>query len=66
MVGAGVALAAASLERQAIPPAPMPIPMMAMMIAPTSPNSDSRVLFADEGATISPTETPEALLQSTV
>ena len=36
------------------------------MIEPTTPNSDSKVAFADEGATISPTETPEALLQSTV
>ena len=49
-----------------MPPAPIASPTTAMMIAPTAPNSDSRVAVADEGAMISPTETPAVLLQSTV
>ena len=49
-----------------MPPAPIARPTTAMMIAPTTPNSDSKVACADEGATISPTETPAVLWQSTV
>ena len=49
-----------------MPPAPITRPTTAMMIVPTTPNSDIKVAFPDEGAMISPMETPAVLLQSTV